>query len=431
MVYMPHWPKRIITHPDIHDLSRILSIMQACGNPHLSLPKTVHIAGTNGKGSTCAMLSGILQYSGYKVHVYTSPHILHFNERIVIGNEIISDGLLLQYLEEIRLACDSISLEPTFFEATTAAAMLAFARHEADFLILETGMGGRLDPTNIIKKPIATLITPISYDHMDYLGHEIGIIAREKSGIIKVATPCIISRQDEKVMDILLEECEKQNAPAIAYEYDFTVEVNNGEGFSFYSRLGDLKIPKFGLAGEHQIINASAVLALTLMLQKQDPNITNVAIQHSMEKAYWRGRIEEVSLAKIVENNRYVRCYLDGAHNVSGAASLAHWIASNNFEKIILIVGLTNNRDVAPFLSQFEGLGVKIYSVPVMSEPCSYSAAKLASIAKESDIEVEAIDSLEEALIEVTSLAEENTAMIITGSLFLIADFYKLKERYY
>jgi dihydrofolate synthase/folylpolyglutamate synthase len=427
MVSMPHWPKKMISHPEISDLSRILSIMDALGNPHLSIPNVIHIAGTNGKGSSCAMLKSTLQASNYKIHQYTSPHLLEFNERIVISNEIISDDLLYIYFEEVRFACERINLEPTFFEATTAAAFLAFSKHKADFLILETGLGGRLDPTNIIPKPLLTIITSISYDHMEYLGYEIGLIAREKAGIIKEKVPCVIGRQDQRVMDIMLGVCEERNSAAIAYEYDFIAEKLE-KGFSFESRLGDLIIEEFSLLGDHQIINASAVLASLLFLKSKFPQITEESIKSGMRNAYWRGRLEEVSLNKIVKNSKNSRCFIDGAHNIAGAASLAEWIKSQNFKNIVIIIGLTKNRDVYSILSQFTDISeqskLTFISVKVLSEPLSYSAEKLSELAGQNNIAVKPCDSLYDALEEAVSI--DDSTIIITGSLFLISDFYKL-----
>lgn len=430
MVKMPHWPKKIVRHPDIKDLSRFLAIMENLGNPHLSLPNVIHIAGTNGKGSSCAMLKSILQSSNYIIHQYISPHLIEFNERITLSNEIISDEALHYYIEEVRISSERLDFEPTFFEAITAAAFLAFSRHKADFLILETGMGGRLDPTNVVPNPILTIITPISYDHMEYLGNEIGLIAREKAGIIKKNTPCIISRQDQTVMDILLETCEKQNSQSIAYEYDFIPEKLE-KGFSFHSNLGNIIIEEFSLLGDHQIINGSAIIAAMELLKSQFPKITENTIKIGMKKAYWRGRLEEVSISKIVKHPKNSRCFLDGAHNISGAACLAEWIKSQDFKKIVIIIGLTKNRDVFSILSQFtqelENRDVTFFSVKVLSETLSYSSETLSEEARKHNIEVKPCYNLHEALEEAISLDDDIT-IIITGSLFLIADFYHLKS---
>jgi len=464
MVHMPHWPKKFAMHPEAKDLSRMLAILAELDNPHLKLPPTIHIAGTNGKGSTCAMLRSIYKNMGLKVHMYTSPHLLHFYERIELHGQKIDDDFLFEVLELTRIASEKLDFEPTFFESTTAAAFLAFSKIPADILILETGMGGRLDPTNVIPNPILTIITPISYDHMEYLGEHIRLIAGEKAGIIKPGVPCVISRQDQDVMDILLAKCEELNSPSIAYEYDFIPEKNE-EGFYFRSQLAEFQVPHLNLKGDHQIINASSVIAGVLVVAKtrvikimsslrkqgsnqhffeaplqldscsrrndieDDASFHNDVICAALAKAEWPGRLQEFNISKIVKNAENASCYLDGAHNISGAAALADWIKEQQFKQPILIVGLTKNRDVSSFLSQFKEVNPIIYGVRVLSEPSSYSSEMLAQKAAEANIEVIPKDSLEEAL--AAAVAHDNSAkIIVTGSLFLVSDCMKLLAKF-
>ncbi len=427
MVQMPHWPKKIIKSDGISDLSRMENLLAQIGSPHLRLPPAIHVAGTNGKGSTCAMLKAIYKEAGYRVHLYTSPHIINFNERIEISGQKIDDEALFDYLERVRIASESINLEPTFFEATTAAAFLAFAENEADLLIIETGLGGRLDPTNVIPNPLLTIITPISYDHMEYLGPDIRLIANEKAGVIKKGVPCVISRQDESVIEILLAKCEEKSSPAIAYEYDYIPEKNE-EGFLFRSRLGDLQIGKLSLCGDHQIINASAVLAANFIISKlfSPLRLSEEKIANSIIKAEWPGRLQKFDISKIIKKPINALCYLDGAHNVAGAAALADWIKTLELKtRPILIVGLTKNRDVCSFLSQLKELDSIIYSVRVLSEPSAYSAVAISDKAKESGIEVSPKDSVEEALLEALEVNEDGV-IVICGSLFLVSDCLKL-----
>ncbi len=428
MVLMPHWPKKIITSNGITDLSRMEKLLAALENPHLRLPPAIHVAGTNGKGSTCAMLKSIYKEAGYKVHLYTSPHLIHFNERIEIAGQKIPDESLFHYLEKVRLAAEAIGLEPTFFEATTSAAFLAFAENQADLLIMETGMGGRLDPTNVIQKPLLTIITPISYDHMEYLGPDIRLIAREKAGIIKKGVPCVISRQDESVIEILLSKCEEQASPAIAYEYDFIPEKNEA-GFLFRSRLGDLEIGKLSLYGDHQIINASAVLAACFIISKLNPALilTEEKIASGIIKAEWHGRLQKFDISRIAKKEIKASVYLDGAHNVAGASALSDWLRSSCVNsRPVLIVGLTKNRDVGSFLSQFKDLNPIIYSVRVLSEPSAYTAERIADKAKEVGIDVLSKDSVEEALIDAAE--DGGDIIVICGSLFLVSDCLKLGQ---
>ena len=427
MVQMPHWPKKMVNANKIKDLSRMENLLFKLGSPHLYLPPVIHIAGTNGKGSTCAMLKAIFKNTGLKVHLYTSPHLINFNERIEIAGNKIDDDSLFYYLEKVRIECEKINFEPTFFEATTASAFLAFSEIPADILILETGLGGRLDPTNIVPNPLLTIITPISYDHMEYLGEDIRLIAGEKAGIIKKNVPCVISRQDETIMNLLLSKCEELESEAISYEYDYIPEKNE-EGFLFHSRFGDMQIRKLSLRGDHQIINASSVIAASLAagrinskLQLSHQNITA-----NIVNAEWPGRLQKFDISKIINKGESIKCYLDGAHNIAGAASITEWMQGRNIiGRLVLIVGFTRNRDVGSFLSQFNELNPIIYGVRVLSEPSSYSAEIICERAKIFDIKVTPKDSLEEALLSAAK-ENESATIIICGSLFLVSDCLKL-----
>lgn len=423
MVHMPHWPKNIVTDPNKKDLSRMLNLLEALDNPHKKLPHTIHVAGTNGKGSSCAMLQYILQQAKYKVCMYTSPHILEFNERIILNGSKIDDMLLFHYLERVRIATEKFDINPTFFESITAAAFLAFSEANSHFLILETGMGGRLDPTNVVLYPILTLITTISYDHTEYLGDTIEKIAYEKAGIIKEKIPCVIGMQFPKAMEVLLEKCEKQNSPAICYEYDFVPEKLK-QGFAFYSRLGNTNIKKFNMQGDHQIVNASAVLAACKLINNNFCKIPDQDIKYALEKVQWPGRIQKISLNGLFKDIKK-HCWVDAAHNAKGAASLSHWLKEQNFKNITLIFGMTKNRDVYKFISQFQELNIKFYSAPVLSEFDSYSSERLAEIAGREGINVEVQNSLIEAL-EQAFLDKNNPEIIITGSIFLISDLFKI-----
>ncbi|MDX1924139.1 MAG: folylpolyglutamate synthase/dihydrofolate synthase family protein [Rickettsiaceae bacterium] len=418
---MPHWPKKFLKHLDIVDLSRMEVLMKQLGNPHKKLPPAIHVAGTNGKGSTCAMLKSIFECAGKKTHVYTSPHILTFNERIVICGQKISDELLFECMEEVKEAYETLGMEPSFFEATTACAFVAFSKNPADVLILETGLGGRLDATNIVSNLLAIVITPISFDHMEYLGSTIRMIAREKAGIIKHGAKCIISMQSDEAMEVLLEVSTRNEVEAIAYEYDFVPEPQE-KGFMFRSIFGDIMVDKIGLEGDHQIINASTVIAAIFSISDK-VKIDVEYIRRGLARSEWVGRLQKASLAKFIGGEgKY--CWLDGAHNPGGARVLNHWIRGQNFAKPVLIFGVTKNRDVVAFLSEFEGL-YKIFSVPVLSEPSSYSSEKIAEIGRNAGINIEPHDTLISA---VESAIQEGAAgqIIISGSLFLISDFLKI-----
>jgi len=423
MVHMPHWPKKTINFPAINDLSRMFRILAHFGNPHLSLPPVIHVAGTNGKGSTCAMLAAIFQDAGYSAHIYTSPHLVQFNERIILNGQKIDDDFLFKILEKTRIGTEKIGLELSFFEAITVASFLAFSIKKADVLILETGLGGRIDATNVVQDPMITIITPISYDHMEFLGPRIELIAHEKAGIIKKNTPCIISMQEQIVMDILLQKCEELHAEAIAYEYDF-VPKKNKSGFYFYSLAGNIQFSDPNLIGNHQIINASSVIAAILKIRKQF-NISENNIKSGLTKIRWPGRLQKFDVGRVVKNPKNSLCWLDGAHNIAGASAVCDWLEEQNFKDLVLLVGFTKNRDVASILSQFKKVNPKIFGVRVLSEPSSYTAEALIEKAREAHIELTGVDSIEEAFMAAVEYSE-NARIIVTGSLFLVADCLKI-----
>ena len=427
MVNIPHWPAIPIWKiPRKVDLELSLKLLDALGNPQKKLPPTIHIAGTNGKGSSLAMLKSIFMQAGYKVHSYTSPHLLEFNERIRIADSPITDDHLYSILERVKKAALTANLEPSFFEGTTAAAFLAVAEADADILLLETGLGGRLDCTNVISSPILTLITSISYDHTEYLGDNLLQIASEKAGIIKKNTPCVIGPQTNEVYKLLLNQCDKLDAPSFCYEYDYYTEKTD-KGFLYLSKKFNLNLPCPSLQGDHQILNASSVVA-AIMLLNDKFKITTEQITQGLVSASWPGRLQLVDAEKtktLAGNN--IQIYLDGAHNEAGASCLSSWASENLQGEIYLILGMTRNRDATVFCNYFQDFVSNGVAVAVESEPSSYSASILSQKAQKSGIPFTEADSLTEAIVQIAKQNSEKPAtIIITGSLFLISDFLKL-----
>lgn len=426
MVSMPDWPKVPLWKKEGQaSLEHCLRLLEELGNPHDKLPPTIHIAGTNGKGSTVAILYSILKQAGLKVHTYTSPHLLEFNERIKLNGQNISDYQLKFYLDKVRSVAEKLAIEVSFFEGTTIAAFLAFADEKADILILETGLGGRLDCTNVIKSPIATIITPISYDHTEVLGSNIKQIAIEKAGIIKAGVPCIIGPQMHPAYEILLGVCERMNSPSFCYEYDFIVEKSNA-GFIYKSKNLSLDLPNPALRGDHQILNASTAIATVLLLNNYF-KINQNQLTSGLTATQWPGRIEKVE-SDIVFNltgNSNIEIYLDGAHNDSGAQVLAQW-AKNLDGNIYLILGMTRKRNPTSFCLYFSDIVKQGIAVNVMSEPSNISASNLAQLAGKSGIEFTAEDNLSKAIKTISKTNKPKTKIIVTGSLFLVADFYQL-----
>lgn len=426
MVLMPHWPKKLRVKKSDRKLDVVREVLEKLGSPHKKLPKTIHIAGTNGKGSSCYMIFKTISEAGYKTCLYTSPHIEEFNERIVINGHKIDDEKLFYYAEKVRLVVEELNIELNFFDSTTIMAFCAFADSGADFLVMETGIGGLMDTTNIVENPILTLITSISYDHMEYLGTDIKDIAFQKAGIIKQNVPCIIGRQDYDVMDVFFKKCEEMNAPMICYEYDFIVEKMK-DHFKFFSRLGDVEIEKFGLEGDHQIINAAGALAAIKLIDRQF-NISEQSIKSAFEKFSWPGRIQKININHIFPNNPLSHCWIDGAHNNQGAAVLSEWISTKDFKNKLVILGMTRNRDVESFVKNFVDDNTVIIGITVTSEADSYPSSTLCDIAQKDNIDILDGGTLIEAL-EIAALKYPNHEIIVTGSLYLVSELAKIVKK--
>lgn len=422
---MPHWPIGN-WHKNIkYNLEYPLKLSSTLDNPHLKLPPVIHVAGTNGKGSSVAMLRAIFEAAGYKVHTYTSPHLVEFNERIILAGEKIDDDYLFNIIERTRLAALKINEDPQFFfEGITIAAFLAFSEVKADVLILETGIGGRIDATNIIPSPLLSLITPISYDHMDYLGSTLPLIAGEKAGIIKQGRPCVISAQTNDVYQVLIEKCAQSCSPAFAYEYDYGIEKTAG-GFKYFSRELSSEFPLPFLIGDHQLINASACIA-AITLINEEFKINNAQIAQGLLNTQWSARLEKIPPAKYARFvSQDVNIWVDGAHNNSGAQALSYWIENNLESPTYLILGMTKNRNVLEFCEYFKGLVAGIYGVKVLSETNSYSAEALALAGSLGGNLILPADSIDSVLTQI-SASSKVANIVICGSLFLAADFFKL-----
>lgn len=422
---MPHWPVPSLNKVLKYDLIRMKGLMEVLGNPHLKLPPVIHIAGTNGKGSTVSFIRSIFESAGYKVHAYTSPHMVEFNERIVLSGSNIDDNYLTQQAENVRQIAEKNNIIPTFFEGTTAIAFKCFSEIRADIVIVETGIGGRLDCTNIIPNPLLSVITPISYDHMEILGPTLEIIAGEKAGIIKPGRPCIISLQDDKVMEVLFKYCQIQESPSFAYEYDFGAKILNDNSFLFQTKQLALELPRPTMQGNHQIINAATAIAACLNAQGFKFTRTNFA--NGLLKASWPGRLQHITSGAIKKILPNTDIWVDGAHNEAGAQMLANWIKDKNIKPDILF-GMTKKRDVAKFLEHFKGLANNIYGVIVEAEPSSYPAEKLVELANNAGIKVIPCDDLDEAWHKIATSTSKSNSLIITGSLYLVGDVLRLSQ---
>ena len=350
-------------HPRKIDLGlgRVERVLEALGNPQNSLPPSVHVAGTNGKGSTVALLHSMLEASGARVHVYTSPHLVRFNERIVVASETISDDALIDVLQRTADANDNQPL--SFFEATTAAAFLAFAETPADYAVIEVGLGGRFDATNVFT-PRACAITPIDLDHAEFLGRDLAKVAGEKAGIIKPGVPVYSGPQQEVVHAVLAAEAQKRGAPLQRFGSDFRSYRQQGRlVFETGRELLDLPLP--ALHGEHQIGNAGLAVALARELGI-DPD----AIGRGLQAAQWPARMQPLTRGPLVEIASEVgaEVWLDGGHNPHAARALAAHMGqleARSPRPLILLMGILANKDAGGFLDYFEGLASGLVGVSI------------------------------------------------------------------
>jgi len=306
-------------HPKLIDLSldRLTRLLDRLGNPERALPPVIHIAGTNGKGSTGAFLRAGLEAAGKKVHAYTSPHLARFHERIRLAGTLIEEPALAELLAECEVANDGAPI--TFFEITTAAAFLAFSRTEADYCILEVGLGGRLDATNVIDAPALTIITPVSLDHQGYLGDTLAQIAAEKAGIIKPGVPVVVGRQDEDALKVIAEQAARQRAVVHAFGADWSVR-REANGFSVQYPKGLLDLPRPALPGDHQLENAGAAIMALSLLGHDDERSANGAVT----RAEWPARMQRLRTGPLIAvAPEGAELWLDGGHNPAAGEAVA------------------------------------------------------------------------------------------------------------
>jgi dihydrofolate synthase / folylpolyglutamate synthase len=403
-------------HPKIIDLSldRVHRILAKLGNPHLKLPPVIHIAGTNGKGSTLAMGRAILEAAGLKVHTYTSPHLVKFHERIRVAGELISEAELSALLEECEVANGA---EPiTFFEITTAAAFLAFARTPADYLILEVGLGGRLDATNVIDHPVVTVITSVGLDHQQYLGETIEEIAREKAGILKRGSVGIVGAQPLEAREEIERVGEKIGAPLKIANQDWQSYTQHGR-MVFQDENGLLDLPLPALHGPHQIDNAGNAVAAIRALN--DKRISENAFAEGLQNVSWPARLQNLGqghLRKLVSPDSEL--WLDGAHNGPAGVVLAQALQAMQKRDTVMVLGMLNTKHAGAFIENFKGVVSHIYALAIPDEANAISAADLAKIALENGIAATATPSLQNGL-EQTSKLKPAPRIIICGSLYL------------
>jgi dihydrofolate synthase/folylpolyglutamate synthase len=404
-------------HPRAIDLSlgRVSRLLAALGNPEQSLPCVVHVAGTNGKGSFVAFLKAICEAAGYIVHSYTSPHLVRFAERISVAGRVPEDHELVSVLEECEAANKGESI--TFFEITTAAAFLAFAQTKADVTLIETGLGGRFDATNVFDRPALTAITPISMDHQSFLGDSLDAIAFEKAGILKKDTPAIIAPQDAIASRIIEDRAYQVNAPLMCHGRDWQVD-NNPDGIHLRDGDETVSLPPPILAGPHQTINAG----LAAICARRLPNlpVDADALAQGLRTAKWPGRLQRL------ENGALMAClepgwelWLDGGHNAAAATMLAQVASTWNDKPLHLIFGALAARDPAEFLAPLASHADYLHGIAIPGEETTLQADAAVSAAKSVGMAASAAASVSDALIAIGQTTAEPGRILICGSLYL------------
>jgi folylpolyglutamate synthase/dihydrofolate synthase len=405
-------------------LKRVEVLMEKMGNPQENI-KIIHVAGTNGKGSTCAMLSNILIEQGYKVGVYTSPHLKDYNERYTVNNVCISNDDFAKHMGIVKTSCDElveegIITQPTIFEVITALAFNYFAHQKVDYLILEVGLGGRFDATNIIHKPVLSIITSISMDHMEFLGNTLSSIAFEKGGIIKENCPVVLYTQCDEVYEIVKTIAKERNAKLyFAKEQGTTVLSQNIAGtiFDIENEYISYSHVKLGLLGDYQINNAATVLLACKALRDSGVELSKKSILAGLEKVKWSGRMEIVETDPIV--------ILDGAHNIDGihllAQSLEHYFKN---KKLTLLIGILGDKEYEKMIEMLLPLASKI----VLTEPNNsrkWDIDTLTETIANFKIETYREKDIEKAYSLAKSITAKEDVLCCAGSLYLIGELCK------
>lgn len=393
-------------------LERVEALLAELGNPQQKLPPVVHVAGTNGKGSLLAYLTAIFQQAGLKVHRYTSPHLIDFSERILLAGNPIADEALEEVLTKVKKAVEKCPA--TSFEATTAAAFLAFAEIPADVLLLETGMGGRLDATNVVEKPVLTAITPIGYDHMHFLGETLAEIATEKAGILKEGVPCVVSAQPLEAMEAIEKVAAQKQVPLFVCERNW--RLNEG-----YYQSTDMQAVVYpALVGEHQYYNAALAAACCNLLAAQF-NLLPRHIEQGIATAQWPGRLQRLTSGALVKNlPKSMSVWLDGGHNPHAAQVLGSWMETRHPRKLAIICGMLNTKDATGFLKVLSTHLDGGVAVAIPDEPISYSLDEMWQKMQQVGIHTTKAESLQQALADLAEKFGANACdVLICGSLSL------------
>jgi len=398
-------------HPKVIDLTldRMWRLLKALGNPQDDLPSVIHIAGTNGKGSTQAMIRAGIEGMNKSAHAYTSPHLARFHERIRLAGELISEDYLTEVLDECYAKNGGIDI--TYFEITTCAALLAFARSEADFTLLEVGLGGRLDATNVIT-PEISVITPVSIDHEQFLGNTLAKIAAEKAGIIKRGVPVVVGPQEEEAMEVIEATAMRLGAPILAYGQHWHVSTERGR-LIYQDERGLLDLPMPALLGAHQVINAGAALAVLRHLGAVD-----AACEAAMTGAEWPARMQRLKAGPLIDVAGDAELWLDGGHNAAAGIAIADLLKSLQPRETHLICGMLNTKDVSGYLNPIAKQVQSLTAVSIPGEANTLPAEATALAAAQVGMPSQIAENVSEALKAIVEKSPD-CRVLICGSLYL------------
>ncbi|HET6388608.1 folylpolyglutamate synthase/dihydrofolate synthase family protein [Hyphomicrobium sp.] len=429
----------MLLHPKLIDLSlgRVERLLAKLGHPEKKLPPVVHIAGTNGKGSVTAYLKAFAEAAGKRVHVYTSPHLVRFHERIALAGDDgkahpIDEDTLVDVLTRVHAVNDGDDI--TQFEITTAAAFLAFSERPADVLLLEVGLGGRLDATNVIEDPALTIIMPISMDHAEKLGPTLAKIAFEKAGILKRGVPGVVSQQSDDVLSVLESRARQLGAPLTVWGRDFDAYEQAGRLIvQSNDRLLDLPLP--ALIGRHQIVNAGTAVAAALTLGERIPSlaIDERALEEGLRTVEWPARMQHLTTGPLPALlGEEAELWLDGGHNPAAGDMVADTLATldeKSPKPVYLIVGMMGQKDALGFLAPFRGLVRAIYTVPIPgAHEAPHSEENLAEVARGAGMQAIDRKNVIDALQTIAGLSKGPKRVLICGSLYLAGHVLTLQQ---
>ncbi|MEM9785451.1 MAG: folylpolyglutamate synthase/dihydrofolate synthase family protein [Pseudomonadota bacterium] len=399
-------------HPKVMDLvlDRVWKLLSDIGDPQDRLPPVIHIAGTNGKGSTQAMIRAGLEQSGATVHAYTSPHLARFHERIRVAGTLISEDALTEVLDRCYHANGGDPI--TYFEITTVAALLAFAEADADYTLLEVGLGGRLDATNVVDRPRLTIITPVDMDHQRFLGDTLPQIAGEKAGIIKRGVPCVVGPQHDESMKVIERVAGALGAPLLSYGQHWHVSTER-ERLVYQDETGLLDLPLPNLLGQHQVMNAGAAIAALRVLGKD-----GAACEAAVTQAHWPARMERLTKGALVDLAAPAELWLDGGHNPAAGRALADTLLGLPPRPTHLICGMLNTKDIGGYLAPLAAVAERLIAVSIPDETNTIPAEQTADEAGKVNLPAATADSVAAAIRQITA-DTPHARILICGSLYL------------